>query len=32
MNWDGRIAQIAPYVAVATAFGLMFLVFAAYFQ
>ena len=32
MNWDGRIAQIAPYVAVAAAFALMFLVFAAYFQ
>lgn len=32
MNWDGRIAQIVPYVAVAAAFALTFLVFAAYFQ
>ncbi|TVR98431.1 MAG: hypothetical protein EA406_06700 [Rhodospirillales bacterium] len=32
MNWDARIARIAPYAAIAAAFALTFLVFAAYFQ
>jgi hypothetical protein len=32
MNWDQRIAKIAPYAAVAVAVLLTFMVFSGYFQ
>ncbi len=32
MNWDHRIAKVAPYAATAVALLLGFMVFAGYFQ
>jgi len=32
MNWDRRIAKVAPYAATAIALLLGFMVFAGYFQ
>lgn len=32
MNWDRRIASVAPYAATAIAMLLVFMVFGAYFQ
>lgn len=32
MNWDHRIAKVAPYAATAIAILLAFMVFAGYFQ
>ncbi len=32
MNWDHRIAKVAPYAATAIALLLAFMVFAGYFQ
>jgi hypothetical protein len=32
MNWDRRLARVAPYAATAIALFLGFMVFAGYFQ